>query len=687
MISAFLLAGCAGNEIAVRSGLPTSSANYAPPIADLPRPSQPIIPPPAASIGLPTNVTPTSGALTAPPPSQILPNIKTSIPMESAGQSVRTPSPVQISSGANSTLIIPVEAPGQSSEPRTDNAENGKSETNKKPPARTVWQALHDWKKRQSNPCGDECAIGKPENGGNGESGKDAKNGAGPNGDGQDGNGKNGNGKDANGKGGNGKNGNGKDANGKDDDGKDSNGKNGNNKNGDEKKDENGKDKEEEKLRLLPQGWNFHAQTTILPSFDAGFPAKYSGPNSLSPNAQRAGTVTADLFTGVPLWHGAEFHTDLLMWQGFGLSNSFGLEAFPDGDAFKTGTQNPRFMFSRFFGRQTIGLGGEQEDVPDASLTLPGKRDVSRVTITAGRMSVMDIFDNNTYNHDAHTQFMNWSGSMINWDFPSDTIGYTTGIVIELNQKDWTARYGWFQMPGTPNGYTSDDRIFMWPIEPGERTTDGEFWKSWGMMLELERRWRIEDHPGAIRLQSWLAEGYWASYSSATALLLASPPNPNIPAGVQTNIPLLAFGFHYKYGLGVNWEQEIAKNVGLFGRLGWQPGQSAPAAYSDADWTVQLGLSVKGAAWGRPGDTWGLVGNVVGASGAQQAFLKAGGLGIQNGDGNLTYGPETNLETYYDIALSNNAWLAFDYQFYFDPAFNRDRGPVNVFQTRLHWQY
>ncbi|QJW92783.1 carbohydrate porin [Frigoriglobus tundricola] len=195
------------------------------------------------------------------------------------------------------------------------------------------------------------------------------------------------------------------------------------NEGGGDKKDNDDKEKKEDRWKLLPGGWNFHAQTTLTPIFDAGFGAKYSGPNSLSPEAQRAGTISADLYLGAPLWRGAEFHADLLMWQGFGLSNAFGLEASPDSDAYKAGTVDPRFMFAHFFVRQTFGLGGEQEDVPDGFLTLPGTRDVSRLTVTAGRMSVMDIFDNNTYNHDAHTQFMSWSSTMLTWDFPADTIG------------------------------------------------------------------------------------------------------------------------------------------------------------------------------------------------------------------------------------------------------------------------
>src|SRR5439155_19674524 len=113
------------------------------------------------------------------------------------------------------------------------------------------------------------------------------------------------------------------------------------------------------------------------------------------------------------------------------------------------------------------------------------------------------------------------------------------------------------------------------------------------------------------------------SFSAATPLLLANPPPLNTPPGALITVPAAAFAYRFKYGFGVNGEQEIAKNVGLFGRLGRQDGHVAAAAFNDADWTVQLGVSLKGAAWRRPGDSFGLVGNLVGASSQQQAFLKA----------------------------------------------------------------
>ncbi|HEV3304397.1 MAG TPA: carbohydrate porin [Planctomycetaceae bacterium] len=458
------------------------------------------------------------------------------------------------------------------------------------------------------------------------------------------------------------------------------------NGNGEDKKDEGLKIEEDER-KLLPPGWNLHAQTTLIQNFDPGIRALYSGPNSLSTQRDREGSISADLFLGAPLWQGAEFHFDLLMWQGFGLSDSFGLEAFPNGDAYKAGSETPRFMAAHLFVRQTIGLGGEQQDVPDGQYTLPGKQDVSRLTITVGRLNMAELFDNVIYNTDPHTQFMSWANTLLTWDYPADTIGFTTGFAIDLNQPNWALRYGWFQLPSIPNGFTSDDRILMWPVEPGEITSDGNFWKQWGMILEFERRWRFGDHPGSVLLSAWIDHGLLADYNAATTLLVRSPPPANTPAGVEVTVPQAAFSYRSKYGFGVDWQQEVAKNVGTFARFGWQDGETAAAVFTDVDWTVQLGVSVKGAAWHRPNDTFGLLGNIAGASSDQVAFLKAGGTGILNGDGNLGYTPEMSLETYYDIALAKGCNLAFDYQFFGNPAFNADRGPVNVFATRLHWEF
>ena len=102
---------------------------------------------------------------------------------------------------------------------------------------------------------------------------------------------------------------------------------------------------------------------------------------------------------------------------------------------------------------------------------------------------------------------------------------------------------------------------------------------------------------------------------------------------------------------------------------------------------VSAGVSVNGGGWGRSGDTYGFGVNVAGASSQQIAYLKAGGTGISNGDGALSYGPETSFETYYDWKISKNSHFALFYEFFANPSFNRDRGPVSIFEPRLHWEF
>ena len=301
------------------------------------------------------------------------------------------------------------------------------------------------------------------------------------------------------------------------------------------------------------QNWNWHAQNTDIVQADPGFFAKYSGPASLNKTGNLKETISLDLFLGVRLWRGAVAFADGLMWQGFGLSRTHGIEAFPDGDAYKAGTKSPNLMFARLFIRQTIGLGGAQEEVTDGPLTLAGKQDVSRLTFTIGRLSPLDIMDHNTYAQDAHTQFMNWALlANLTWDYGQDTIGYTTGFAAELNQPDWTLRYLFFSMPPYHNfqnvgsGDSGDDQLLTWPARGGY----GPFLRSWAMATEFERRYDLVRHVGAIRFLGWLDEAKMASYQGAAAILRAKGPTADISP---------AQAYRYKYGFGLNWEQEVAE--------------------------------------------------------------------------------------------------------------------------------
>lgn len=202
---------------------------------------------------------------------------------------------------------------------------------------------------------------------------------------------------------------------------------------------------------------------------------------------------------------------------------------------------------------------------------------------------------------------------------------------------------------------------------------DAHFLKAWGSVAELERRFTIAGHPGAVRLLLFRNRAHMGSYA-------ATLDNPAAGMDItQTR------AYRYKNGCGINAEQEFAGNVGAFARLGWSDGRNESWCFADVDRTATLGLSFKGAAWNRPGDTLGVACVLNAISSVHRRFLAAGGAGILAGDGALSYGAEQIAETYYDVRLSPHLNAALDYQFVANPAYNRDRGPVSVFAIRLHW--
>ena len=412
-----------------------------------------------------------------------------------------------------------------------------------------------------------------------------------------------------------------------------------------------------------PELWNWHFQNTAIVQGYPGFPAQYSGPNSLPNGGETRETISMDLLAGVRLWQGAEAHVDGLMWQGYGVGNALGVVGFPNGEAFRLGTSSPNVNISRLFVRQYIDLGGETEMIPDDALDLARQVDVSRITLTAGRFSAKDIFDNNAYANDPRTQFMNWA-LMANesWDYPGDALGYITGFAAELNQPGWTARYGLFQMPESSNGTSIDPHVLQ----------------AWGMVTEFEKRYTLADHPGTIRLLAYLNHAHMGNYQQATELAQISGE----PADIQATR-----AYRYKYGFGLNGEQEVVKNVGVFSRLGWSDGQSEAWVFSDADFSESLGVSIKGGSWHRPNDTFGLAGVANGITHNHQEFFQAGGTGILAGDGNLNYAWEQILETYYDFGIWKTLHASLDYQYVTNPAFNQDRGPVSIFGARVHWEF
>jgi len=412
----------------------------------------------------------------------------------------------------------------------------------------------------------------------------------------------------------------------------------------------------------LETDWfSLHGQTTFLEQYASPFRAPYHGPNSLDANQGRE-TWDVTFYAGFRLWQGAELWINPEIDQGFGLSSTLGVAGFTSGEAYKVGSVVPYARVPRMFVRQTIDLGGESQKVESGINQFAGSLTADRLVITVGKFSVGDIFDTNKYAHDPRVDFFNWSViDTGTFDYAADAWGYTYGAAVEWYRGNWTLRGGLFDMSVVPNSADLDPRFqqFQW-------------------VGEIEHRHELWGQPGKIAVTGFLSRGRMGSFNDAIQLAQTTGQPADIAAVRQ---------YRSRGGLSVNLEQQVSADLGVFARAGFANGDIEPYEFTDVDRTVAAGLALSGKKWGRPDDTFGLAGVVNGITGAHQAFLNAGGLGILVGDGILPNpGSEKIVEMYYSFPVFN--WrMTFDYQFIVNPAYNRDRGPVSVIGTRLHAQF
>ena len=413
---------------------------------------------------------------------------------------------------------------------------------------------------------------------------------------------------------------------------------------------------------IARDNWNIHGQFTFIEQGYPAFHSPYEGANSLSGASQAKNTDSATAFFGYRPWDGTEIYINPELTQGAGLSTTHGIAAFPSFEAQKANFPMPRIDMARMYVQQTFGLGGEQETIEDGPNQIAGTKDISRITLIAGRLAVTDFFDNNAYAHDGRTQFFNWNIDCCgSYDWTMDQISYTWGAMVELNQKFWAFRVGYFLVPVV----SSNDNFDM-------NFPDGEY------IGELELRYSLFSLPGKLRLMAWVNRANMGSYTAALAEQITTPTYPDITLvrQVRTN-----------YGFDVNLEQAITADLGVFSRATWSPGLDEIIGWTDCTESLSAGAVLQGTSWGRPNDTIGIGGVLEGLSPEARAYFAAGGLGILIGDGALNYRPEKVLESYYSYSLNKWASLAFDYQFVADPGYNADRGPVHIFSGRLHAQF
>jgi hypothetical protein len=436
---------------------------------------------------------------------------------------------------------------------------------------------------------------------------------------------------------------------------------------------------------LKDERWNIYSQATYISSFKDRFSAAYSNlngtPNSLDTKALYGFTATFTSYLGLKAWKGAEFYVAPEMISELPLSGLKGIGgSIQNFELQKNGSESSTWYLSRSIYRQTLSFGGTSSEVKSAPMQLGGTVDSRRFVFTGGTFSILDIFDKNTYAADLRRQFLNMAFlTNAAYDFAADARGYTTGFVGEFYYDDWAFRFGRIAGPKDPNDLPVNFNIL----------------KYYGDQIELEHKHSIQGQPGAIKLLAYRNRERMGRFSDAITAFQADPnknattcttynydsSNPNAPDLCWARKP------NIKMGIGINLEQGITEDIGVFFRGMYSDGKTEVYSYTSSDRSLSFGAAMKGLRWGRGKDTLGIGYAQSWISNEHAAYLNMGGVDGFIGDGKINYKPEQVVDIYYQCHVFSSTWLTADYQHLANPAYNADRGPVDIYGARVHFEF
>jgi hypothetical protein len=417
-------------------------------------------------------------------------------------------------------------------------------------------------------------------------------------------------------------------------------------------------------------------QANIVFQAHPGFHSPYSDANSLLGRGEYKVSLVGTLFTGFQVVKTPRFDTDAIFdiesAGGRGLSEALGMAGFTNLDVVRNPSLGSKPYIARMQLHQTFGLTNKLIDAQRTQFSLSTKVPERRFDFRIGKMSLPDVLDVNGPGSDSHLQFLNWTADNNGaWDYAADTRGYTYAAVLEYDDIDWSARYAMALMPTVANGIDLQANLHRARGDNYEL----EYRKTPFAFLDTKRK-------GTVRVLGFVNHANMGVYRDQNRIALAERA-----IGQTSAVPIITqhpLQTTVKYGVGMNFEQELPADLRVFGRFGWNEGQHESYAYTEVDQTFQLGGDLAGNRWHRANDKIGLVGISNAIKRDHQHYLELGGQGFLLGDGALNYAREDILESYYNAHNWRGLYTAFDVQLIAHPGYNQARGPVAVFTVRSH---
>src|SRR6201987_6014244 len=219
------------------------------------------------------------------------------------------------------------------------------------------------------------------------------------------------------------------------------------------------------------------------------FPALYSGPHSLSNQYEKATSRVLTLYTGFRLNNSTEFLVDVEEAGGQALSAGFGLAGNTDLDIVRNPSLSKAPYLSRGIIHHVFALSKDKIENERSFLSLFEELPRRRLEVRFGKFSMPDFIDINSVGSDTHFQFINWTTDNNGaWDYAADTRGYTGGLTVDYEDRNWGFRFGEALMPKVANGTD-----LVWKV-----------WQEHAENYEYElRRGFIPKKAGVVRLLAY----------------------------------------------------------------------------------------------------------------------------------------------------------------------------------------
>ena len=407
--------------------------------------------------------------------------------------------------------------------------------------------------------------------------------------------------------------------------------------------------------------FSYHFQTTVISQGTNRFKSPYVGDNSFLPTEPTRSSITATAFLAYKPARNTYIVFNPEIAGGRGLSATTGMAGFPNGEIYRIGDPKLQPFIARLYIEKRFPLSNIKAKVWDEANQIQEKANEAYFSVLVGKFSITDFFDDLPTSNDPRTQYLNWAlmGSGA-WDYPANTRGYTMGAVFQYIQKTWALKAAITTVPTEANGPTLQ-------FKPG---------KAMGTVIEYSHETIFNNLKGG---KTSLHAGIF--YNNARM----GNYNQSIKNAGST-IPDITDSRKYgrvKAGIYAGLNTDYS-HIHHFLNASWSDGKNETWAFTEIDRSITAGIQFDGYYWKRNNDKFAIAFIANGLSEPHRKYLAAGGIGFMVGDGKLNYAPEQIFEAYYFFQVYKGISLTPDYQFAINPAYNKDRGPANIYAIRLH---